>query len=156
MHGRLGPGQQILLCSDGLVDEVNDADIARLLNKPQSRQHTIEQLVKAALDAGGRDNITVVLVSNDGEVTEEAVRAPYVVQTTRLDGSYERHDPVLTEGGEAPNRPRQLFGSSIQPAVIAKDLVKTTGPLAWLQSHWQQLAITAALVILGLLAWSLF
>lgn len=155
VHGRLGPGQQILLCSDGLVDEVNDADIARLLNKPQSRQQTIEELVKAALDAGGRDNITVVLVSHDGEVTEEAVRAPYVVQTTRLDGSYERHDALKAEGGEAPNRPRQLFGSSIQPAVTAKDLVKTTGPLAWLQSHWQQLAIAAALVILGLLAWSL-
>lgn len=150
VHGRLGAGQQILLCSDGLVDEVADADIARMLNQPQTMQQTIDQLVTAALDGGGRDNITVVLVSNDSDTVDDPVRVPYVVQTTRLDGSYERHDQLLAEGGQSPNRPRQLFGSSIQKAVKTEDPVEPEGFQQWLQSHSQQLLIGAGILLLGI------
>jgi serine/threonine protein phosphatase PrpC len=57
--------QSFLLCSDGLTKELDDAAIACLLAEHHSDDPTIaDALVDAALDAGGRDNITVVLVES--------------------------------------------------------------------------------------------
>jgi len=61
--GDLHPGMQLLLCSDGLTEEVEDTDIARILaHDDASAQECVDVLVAAALDGGGSDNITVVLV----------------------------------------------------------------------------------------------
>lgn len=62
-QGVLLKGQKILLCSDGLSDELTDETIAAILNTPTTDQEMVEQLVNAALDQGGRDNITVQLIS---------------------------------------------------------------------------------------------
>lgn len=53
-------GDRLLLCSDGLSDVVADDEIARLLAEP-SRELAAERLIAAALDAGARDNVSVVL-----------------------------------------------------------------------------------------------
>ncbi len=55
-----GPGR-LLLCSDGLNSELEDEEIARLLGLP-SLDEAADALVAAALEAGGRDNVTVVIV----------------------------------------------------------------------------------------------
>lgn len=55
------PGERFVVCSDGLNSEVEDADIARLAATPDP-QDAAEALVAAALAAGGRDNVTVVVV----------------------------------------------------------------------------------------------
>lgn len=63
-----GPGDILLLCSDGLTDELDDDRIAAILGD----SHTVgdrcatasEELVKAALASGGRDNVTVLLAEN--------------------------------------------------------------------------------------------
>jgi protein phosphatase len=56
-------GDRLLLCSDGLVDEVADSDIAEiLLAHGDDPQAAAEALVDAANEAGGRDNVTVVIV----------------------------------------------------------------------------------------------
>lgn len=56
-------GDRLLLCSDGLVDEVTDEAITEiLLAHPVDPQAAAQALVDAANDAGGRDNITVVVV----------------------------------------------------------------------------------------------
>jgi protein phosphatase len=61
--GELRPGFQILLCSDGLTEEVDDATIASLLGHPDlSAQECVDHLVSAALDGGGSDNVTVVVL----------------------------------------------------------------------------------------------
>ena len=63
MSGDLDAGMQLLLCSDGLTEEVDDARIARALaNTDCSAQECVDELIAAALDGGGSDNITVVLV----------------------------------------------------------------------------------------------
>ena len=63
MSGELGPGMQLLLCSDGLTEEVDDAGIARVLAHTEcSAQECVDGLVAAALDGGGSDNVTVLLV----------------------------------------------------------------------------------------------
>lgn len=61
--GELRPGMQLLLCSDGLTEEVDDPAIGRVLARADcSAQECVETLVAAALDGGGSDNITVVVV----------------------------------------------------------------------------------------------
>lgn len=63
LSGDFAPGMQLLLCSDGLTEEVDDDAIARLLGHTgDSAQEVVDTLVAAALDGGGSDNITVVLV----------------------------------------------------------------------------------------------
>lgn len=57
------PGMQFLLCSDGLTEELDDARIAAIMSRTDlAAQECVDHLVLAALDAGGRDNITAVLV----------------------------------------------------------------------------------------------
>lgn len=53
---------RILLCSDGLTDMVSEPEIARILKEPGDSKEVSQRLVDAALDAGGADNITVVVV----------------------------------------------------------------------------------------------
>ena len=52
-------GQKILLCSDGLTDCVRQENIEAILSKPGSDQDKVDELIQAALDGGGNDNITV-------------------------------------------------------------------------------------------------
>jgi len=54
------PGDLFLLCSDGLSDLVAEADIREILAGDEPDE-TLERLIQAALDAGGVDNITVLL-----------------------------------------------------------------------------------------------
>ncbi|WP_022871798.1 PP2C family protein-serine/threonine phosphatase [Nesterenkonia alba] len=56
------PGQRLLICSDGLTGELTDAQIAQILNAGRSAQDTVDWLIHASLKAGGRDNVTVILV----------------------------------------------------------------------------------------------
>ncbi len=56
-------GDRVLLCSDGLSDMVPEARISELLIEyPDDPEGAARSLVSAALDAGGNDNITVVVV----------------------------------------------------------------------------------------------
>ncbi len=52
-------GDRLLLCSDGLSDLVDDAEIATHL-AASTCQDAVEQLVAAALAAGGKDNVTCI------------------------------------------------------------------------------------------------
>jgi protein phosphatase len=59
----LQPGDLVMLCSDGLHGMVGDPEIARiLLASSGSLEETSARLVEAANEAGGRDNVTVVLL----------------------------------------------------------------------------------------------
>ena len=55
-------GDRYVLCSDGLVDEVDDAEIAAILRASINPQVAADHLVRVANDHGGRDNTTVVVV----------------------------------------------------------------------------------------------
>jgi protein phosphatase len=60
-HLRLADGDRLVLCSDGLTDMVPDEEIARHLGRDAHPQETAGALVEAALQNGGKDNVTVVL-----------------------------------------------------------------------------------------------
>ncbi len=57
------PGDLYLLCSDGLNTMLTDEAIARLLQGPGSLEEIGKRLIVAANQAGGNDNITVILLS---------------------------------------------------------------------------------------------
>lgn len=58
----LQPGDQILLCSDGLTGPVGDEAIAGILTTQTHGDDAVDALIAAANEAGGPDNITVVLL----------------------------------------------------------------------------------------------
>jgi protein phosphatase len=58
---RLEDGDRVLLCSDGLTDMVDDVAITGILLEATGSGEACERLVKRALDAGGRDNVTVIV-----------------------------------------------------------------------------------------------
>jgi protein phosphatase len=62
IRGNLSSGDTFLLCSDGLTDMVEDADIMAVLASTSPLTWKTERLIELAKAAGGHDNITVVLI----------------------------------------------------------------------------------------------
>lgn len=62
------PGDQMLLCTDGLTEMVPDDEIALVLGSAASPQAACDVLIAMALENGGRDNVTAVLASVSGEL----------------------------------------------------------------------------------------
>jgi len=69
-------GDWLLLCSDGLTDMLNDAGIRKILQTAPTAPDAAKELVREALEAGGRDNVTVVCV--------RVVRADPLAEIKRL------------------------------------------------------------------------
>ncbi|MDC0833547.1 protein phosphatase 2C domain-containing protein [Geitlerinema sp. CS-897] len=59
----LQPGDRILLCSDGLTEELSDEQIALELENHRDCETSVARLVEAAKEEGGRDNITVISIA---------------------------------------------------------------------------------------------
>ncbi len=60
-HVPLQADDQLLLCTDGLTDMVPESEIAQLLAMSRATPQISQSLIDAALDHGGKDNVTVVL-----------------------------------------------------------------------------------------------
>ena len=63
ISGDFEPGAQLLLCSDGLTEHVTDEVISSVLaNTKATAQEAVDTLVAGALDDGGTDNVTVLVI----------------------------------------------------------------------------------------------
>ena len=60
----MAQGDRLLLCSDGLWDMVSDEEMSDIVTKAPSPQAACDALIVAANRAGGRDNITVILLES--------------------------------------------------------------------------------------------
>lgn len=58
----VAPGERYLLCTDGLTLELADEELRSALAAGESAQRTAERLVRAAVEAGGHDNVSVAVV----------------------------------------------------------------------------------------------
>ena len=74
------PGDILLLCSDGLSDMLNSRTIIGILNSPQSIKERSKALIEAANLAGGKDNITVVLLQNNKLPLQHEATKPVAVK----------------------------------------------------------------------------
>ncbi len=61
----LTTGDRFLLCSDGLTDMLTDAEIKQILQQDNALDQLCDELVDRALGAGGKDNITIVIIQID-------------------------------------------------------------------------------------------
>jgi serine/threonine protein phosphatase PrpC len=62
--GQWQKNQWILLCSDGLTDELSDSSIANILEHSPNTLTAVDQLLHEALTSGGRDNITLQIIES--------------------------------------------------------------------------------------------
>ncbi len=71
------PGDIFLLCSDGLTSMVDEHTIERLLADTDTAESAAGELVRAALNAGGEDNVTVIVFRiDDLTPTEDDEQTP--------------------------------------------------------------------------------
>lgn len=66
----LAPGDEILMCTDGLTNMVDDEDIRRIIGGQRDVVEKAMKLVQRANENGGRDNISVVIVDPFGDTDE--------------------------------------------------------------------------------------
>ena len=94
----LEPGSRLLLCSDGLTNELDEQDIAKVLLDEADTDKAAEQLVQLALQRGGIDNVTVVvldvLAGESEGVTDDVVVIPAVVPGTPLQAREAEMAPI--------------------------------------------------------------
>jgi protein phosphatase len=64
--------ERLVLCSDGITGMVDDAHLQGILSTVADPRDAADRMVAAALEAGGRDNATVIVVDVVGLVTENS------------------------------------------------------------------------------------
>jgi serine/threonine protein phosphatase PrpC/rubrerythrin len=88
----LKAGDKLLLCSDGLWDMVRDPEIQRLMSAPTpDPSKTGQKLIQAALDGGGEDNVSVIVVSfsesedsTSGQASMKGIQLLYKPETVTV------------------------------------------------------------------------
>lgn len=93
-------GDVYLLCSDGLTSMISDGEIESILRSNDSLEEAARELVRAANQSGGRDNVTVVLFRLGGESEE-------VVSSDTLSGSETIAGGVTADDVEAAVRDQE-------------------------------------------------
>lgn len=101
------PGDLLLLCTDGLTDMVNSADINSILTQTISLKEKTKLLIDMANENGGRDNVTVVLVQNN--------KAQQQYEATKVPESVAKSKPVVEEIEQqvVPEQVRQTKNNTI-------------------------------------------
>ncbi|MEU4220403.1 protein phosphatase 2C domain-containing protein [Actinoplanes sp. NPDC026623] len=68
------PGDRFLLCSDGLTDELDPGRIEKELVETADQRAAVEGLLRAVLDAGARDNISIVVADIPRSTAQEGTQ----------------------------------------------------------------------------------
>ena len=143
-------GDRFLLCSDGLFNELDDDQIAAVLRRLDDPEDAAKELVRLAAEAGGRDNITVVLVDvvdDDGRSAADSAAVAGDAQAPGDGtGSTEHDDGDSDRGGADDARGRRArTAGSTTTATTTDDAPASAGLRARLT--WR-----AALFVLAVLA----
>ena len=94
-------GDRFLLCSDGLVDEVADAAIVATLLEHEDPQDATDSLITQANEAGGRDNVTVIVLDVlDGDDPPDPTQEIDLTPTWADDPDVDLDDIERIEAGD--------------------------------------------------------
>jgi protein phosphatase len=104
-------GDRVIVCSDGLNTMLRDRDIERIARSQSDPQRAAEALVNAANDAGGEDNITVVIVD------VLPVSAPVPASTAAIPAANVAA-PVPEPEQPVPTRPRGSRARTVRGVII--------------------------------------
>ena len=99
------PGDLVLLCSDGLTDLVDKDHITATLSTTNSLEVKANALIQLANDAGGKDNITVVLAKNDKKPVERIPERPAATNQAPASSAAAPLSPVTPLPSVAPPSP---------------------------------------------------
>jgi len=84
-RGRFSRGQELLLCSDGLTDELTDSEIEEVIAVNASAQDRVDSLIESALDHGGNDNVTVIVLCAPENAPEPTARSETTGLGTKIE-----------------------------------------------------------------------
>jgi serine/threonine protein phosphatase PrpC len=130
------PGDTLLLCSDGLTDRIDKDQMTVILTQHATLRAAASTLVDAANEAGGQDNITVVLVKNNTTPLKHEVSKPATRAATPI-----AEDEVLLE----PMVPATLGSQELVPVEKPVKNNKTRG--------WIVFLLVLVFLLLGVIAW---
>jgi hypothetical protein len=135
---RLRRGDTLVLCSDGLSGQVTRDDIAQVVNEEKDLVQACRRLIEMANEAGGPDNITVIIARFDGEGLNEMGEGDDVGHRVFALADGGATPPVgmerMTEG---PTQPLRMSGAAASratspvvatPPVIEPDSEITDAP----------------------------
>jgi protein phosphatase len=105
-------GDRYLVCSDGLFNEVDDGQIAAVLTGTEDPQYAADTLIELANAAGGRDNISVVVVD---VVATPAPTAPSL--PAEVDDHDEHEPPATADAADVVETPVALASPDGSPPV---------------------------------------
>ncbi len=94
VSGTLCQGEVVLLCSDGLTGEVSEEEIGTVLHGADNLQVAAQALVDSALEHGGSDNITVLLVPAPADAPAQDQGAAQALAEPTL--TFDLEDPSAT------------------------------------------------------------
>jgi PPM family protein phosphatase len=120
-------GDRVLLCSDGLSNELSPELLAQMASAPVPIEDAVHDLVAAARDAGGRDNISVILLEFD-EVNVAATPIKRTVST-------ERPPPAMSAGPSRGRRGARSRRFTWRVALVALVLAGVAAGF-YLVMHW--------------------
>jgi serine/threonine protein phosphatase PrpC len=110
-------GDRILLCSDGLSDMVSEAGISEILvDSPDDPERAARGLLSAALDAGGNDNVTVIVI----DVKERSAREEEALERRERRSRDTSEMLVLGPSGQAISTPPRSKGAPSRPRRSAR------------------------------------
>ncbi len=90
--GKLEKDATILLCCDGLTNEISDDEIHKIIIEAETLQEAADKLVNTAVDYGGRDNITAVLFSMDIDEADSNKNAKTQASVAIDEDNYDESD----------------------------------------------------------------
>ena len=106
------PGDTLLLCSDGLTDLVDKEVMTRIITQKNTLEQKAVELIEAANRAGGKDNITVVLVQNDKASQKTVATMP--ANPVKKKEPVNKPDGIISKAAESAAAPQEA------PAVAVK------------------------------------
>jgi protein phosphatase len=152
-------GDRLLLCSDGLWDELPPEAIASILKRKTDAAEAADELVAQAKDAGGRDNITVIVV----DVIEAEDRAKAEAASAALaEGNGGVTDPtteisvIRAEPPEPPEPDKAKATHEPPPAILKSHETELPPPAVATRRQrlitWRVVAFAAAVVAIVIVA----
>ena len=91
------PGDMLLVCSDGLSDMLDSKTIIGIINSHRGVKEKCRELINAANVAGGKDNITVVLIQNDKSPVQQEATKPVSIKKNEIQAIVTQPEKVKRE-----------------------------------------------------------
>jgi protein phosphatase len=144
-------GDRFLLASDGLFDEISDGDIAGVLRRASPPDEAAAELVRLALESGGRDNITVIVVDviDDGGRAERASSALDGDKTVAL--AVPVKAPAADQSSPAP---ADADAGATVDAEAAPEETDGERPARARRLTWRVAVFGGVLVLIGIIAFA--